>query len=433
MPTSVRGHAATWLCIAVATTAFAARTPESARLTFPLSVGPTGRYLIDAGGRPTFLQGDAPWSLIVGVTEDEADAYLSDRQAKGVNALIVNLVEHKFNGPRNRRGDLPFTTPGDFASPSEKYFEHADRILRRAEVHGQAVMLNPLYLGYQGSDEGWYQEALLNGASKCWAYGRWVGHRYAGFANIVWVAGGDREAGDARGCIEGIVGGIRENGAGQLWTGHPGPNVSAMDAFGFAGLDVGATYSYGIVHAALAQERRRHPVMPFVLFETTYEGEHNASAVQIRRQAWWALLAGATGQFYGARPVWLFDPGWREALQLPGAVDLARFAALVRELPWWELVPDDAHHVVVSGLGELNGLDTLAAALTSDGRTMVAYAPSARTLTVDLGTLKGATWAGYWWDPTTGRRVVVSALSGKGHVELKTPFAEDAALVLRAE
>ena len=385
---------------------------------------------MDAGGRPAFLQGDAPWSLIVGITEDEAEAYLSDREAKGVNALIVNLVEHKFNGPRNRRGDLPFTTPGDFATPNEAYFEHADRILRRALAHGQAVMLNPLYLGYQGSDEGWYQEALLNGASKCWGYGRWVGRRYAGFANIVWVAGGDREAGDARGCVEGVVGGIRENGAGQLWTGHPGPNVSAMDAYAFAGLDLGATYSYGIVHAALYAERRRHPVMPFVLFETTYEGEHNASPVQIRRQMWWALLAGATGQFYGARPVWLFDPGWREALQLPGARDLALFTALVRELPWSELVPDEAHRVVDAGLGELHGLDTLAAAVTADRTMLVAYVPSPREIGIDLAQLSSGRFGGYWWDPRTGQRQALAAIDGARRVTMRTPFDADAALVL---
>jgi hypothetical protein len=428
-PLAVRRLALTLAAATVATAA--AQSPPPGRLTFPLAVGPTARYLVDARGRPAFLQGDSPWSLIVGVTEDEAETYLADREAKGVNALIVNLVEHKFNGPANRRGDLPFTTPGDLATPNEAFFAHADRVLRRAEGHGMAVVLNPLYLGYQGSDEGWYQEALLNGASKCWGYGRWVGRRYEGFANIVWTAGGDRLPGDARECVRGVVGGIRES-APQLWTAHPEPNVSAMDAYAFVGLDLNATYSYGIVHAQLHQDRQRRPVMPFVLFESTYEGEHNASPVQIRRQAWWALLSGATGQFYGARPVWLFDPGWREALQLPGALDMARFAGLVRELPWWELVPDDNHRVVASGLGELHGLDTLAAATTSDGRMLVAYAPSPRTIGIDLGQLKGSRFDGYWWDPATGRTVDVAAMDGGRRAELRTPFDADAALVLSA-
>ena len=239
-------------------------------------------------------------------------------------------------------------------------------------------------------------------------------------------------ADDAAGCIEGIVGGIREHG-GQLWTAHPGPNVEAMDAYAFAGLDLNATYSYGIVHGDLRHARHHRPVMPFLLFESTYEGEHNASRVQIRRQAWWALLSGATGQFYGARPVWLFDPGWKDALQLPGAVDLSRFAALVRELPWSTFVPDEDHQVVVGGLGELHGLDTLAAASTADGRMLVAYAPSRRTLTVDLSKLTGPQWAGYWWDPTSGQRVEIPAMNGGRTVALDAPFQEDAAVVLTAK
>ena len=67
-------------------------------------------------------------------------------------------------------------------------------------------------------DEGWYQEALSNGAAKCWTYGRWLGRRYAPYTNITWVAGGDRVADNAAGCVEGVVGGIREAAPGHLWT-----------------------------------------------------------------------------------------------------------------------------------------------------------------------------------------------------------------------
>jgi hypothetical protein len=425
--------AARWpVALLLAVVALAAQPVAPPRLRFPLAVDATARHLLDAAAQPVFLQGDSPWSLIVGITEVEAELYLADREAKGVNALIVNLVEHKFNGPANRKGDVPFTTPGDLATPGEAYFAHADRVLRRAEAHGMAVLLNPLYLGYKGLDEGWYQEAILNGPRKCRQYGRYVGRRYAGFANIVWTAGGDRLPGDARECVASVAGGIREASGGALWTAHAEPNASTMDAYDYVGLDLNATYSYQIVHEHLRRDRGRRPAMPFVLFESSYEGEHNASPVQIRRQAWWALLAGATGQFYGARPVWLFDPGWKEALQLPGARDLARFAALVRELPWWQFVPDGDHQVVDGGLGELNGLDTLAAASTVDGRMLVAYAPSARTIGVQLGKLKGDRFTGYWWDPRTGAKAPIAPLDGGRRVELKTTGDGDWALVLSA-
>ena len=93
-------------------------------------------------------------------------------------------------------------------------------------------------------------------------------------------------------------------------------------------------------------------------------------------------------------------------------------------------MPDEDHEVVVGGLGELNGLDTLAAASTADGKVLVAYAPSRRTLTIDFSKLTGSEWAGYWWDPTSGRRVALPSMSGGGKMTLETPFQEDAALVL---
>jgi len=152
--------------------------------------------------------------------------------------------------------------------------------------------------------------------------------------------------------------------------------------------------------------------------------------VQIRRQMWWALLAGATGQFYGARPVWLFDPGWKDALQLGGAKDLAVMAALVRDLPWWNLTPDESHQVVDAGIGETNGLDYLAAAVTTDRRTLVAYAPTPRTIGIDLRQLTGTRFTGYWWNPTTAERRPLDPLEGGRHVALRPPYEDDWLVVL---
>jgi hypothetical protein len=370
---------------------------------FPLAVGPTGRYLVDRAGIPFRLHGDSPWSLIMAVTKEDADVYFADRKAKGVNALILNLVEHKFNGPVDRYGQGPFRTPGDFATPNEAYFAHADWVIRRAAENGMVLLLNPLYLGYRGMDEGWYQEALLNGPFKCHEYGKWVGERYRNYSNIIWVMGGDRRVDLARESIESLARGLREAVPDALFTAHAEPAVSAMEEYAFAGLDLNATYSYDIVHKKLMQDYRRRPVMPYILFESSYEGEHFATGVQIRRQAYWAILSGATGQFYGNRPLWLFDSGWKEALNAPGAKSLVYLDKLFDALPWHELVPDGAHRVVTAGLGEANGMDWLTAAHTRDGRLLVAYLPSKREITVDLAQLAGERFAGWWFDPATGQ------------------------------
>ncbi len=101
---------------------------------YPLRVGPDHRHLVDPGGTPFLVQGDAPWSLISGLTREEAELYLERRQCQGFNSIIVNLIEHKFRGPVNRYGEGPFTTPGDFSVPNEKYFEHADWVIRKANT-----------------------------------------------------------------------------------------------------------------------------------------------------------------------------------------------------------------------------------------------------------------------------------------------------------
>lgn len=103
---------------------------------YPLKVSSNKRYLVDQHNTPFLVQGDAPWSLISGLTQAEADSYLENRRLKGFNTLMVNLIEHKFHGPVNREGEGPFATPGDFSTPNEKYFAHADWVIRKAAEKG---------------------------------------------------------------------------------------------------------------------------------------------------------------------------------------------------------------------------------------------------------------------------------------------------------
>ena len=140
---------------------------------------------------PFLLQGDAAWSLIANLTSEDAEIYLKNRHAKGFNAVLVNLIEHKFakNAPRDIYGEAPFRGAADLSAPNEKYFQHADWVIRKAAENGLVVLLAPVYLGYPGLDEGFYDEVMANGPEKCLAYGRYLGQRYRGFDNIIWVMG----------------------------------------------------------------------------------------------------------------------------------------------------------------------------------------------------------------------------------------------------
>jgi plasmid stabilization system protein ParE len=405
--------------------------PAFAAGPYPIQVGPDRRHVVDQSGKPFLIQGEAPWSLISGLTREEAELYLENRSQKGFNSIIVNLIEHKFRGPVNRYGQGPFTTPGDFSTPNDKYFEHADWVIRKAAEKGIQVFLAPIYLGYIGTDEGWIEETLANGPEKSRIWGRYVGQRYRDFDNIVWLIGGDRNPEKARQSVDAIVAGIKEFDHRHLFTAHCHPENSAVDQYRNDGwLDLNDTYTYGIVHKMFLADYNRTPVMPYFLIETTYEGEHNASPVQIRRQAYWALLCGATGQFFGNRPIWLFDPGWEKALESTGSLDMARLKALFTSRHWYELVPDIKHEVVVDGLGEFNGLDYLAAARTPDGGTVMAYLPSSRTFTVEMNKIRGARAKAWWFNPRTANATMAGEFPTAGTRKFTPPAEGDWVLIL---
>lgn len=406
-----------------------------------LAASSNGRYLTDSEQRPFLLQGEAAWSLIVTLAKPDASEYLQNRREKGFSAILVNLIEHKFckNPPRNAEGEAPFTTAGDFSTPNERYFEHADWILQEASKHGIYVLLAPIYLGYKGTNEGWTEELMALSPAKCLEYGRFLGRRYKGFDNIVWVMGGDRNPEAALERIDLIALGIREHDTTHLFTGHCAPEVDAAEQYGGGGwLNFNTVYTYELIHPRLYGAYNRKPAEPFILIESTYEGEHNSSEVQIRRQAYWTVLCGGFGHVFGNNPIWHFDgPGlfpvkdtWRQAMDLTGSVSMQHWGDLFRSRKWYELVPDLRHEVVTKGLGEFLGLDYLAAARTPDGSTVIAYMPTSRTITVDTSKISGSKANAWWFDPRSGEASPADSHATQGLAEYSPPGPGDWVLVL---
>ncbi len=295
------------------------------------------------------------------------------------------------------------------------------------------MFLAPIYLGYAGSDEGWYEEVLANGVERCHAYGRFLGNRYGGLEHIVWLMGGDRNPGSTLPHVDAAVARGSRNRASQQFSVPIAPlERSAVEEYGAGGRPGPASsplHTHQLVHPA-ARRRRREPTRPFVLIESTYEGEHNASALQIRRQAYWAILGGAAGQFIGNRPIWLFDPGWREAMDGRASRDMVHLRNLFTPLPWHTLVPDWGHRVVTGGLGEFHGLDYVTAARATDGSLVVAYLPSRRPVTADLGALAGDRAEARWHNPRTGEETLIGTINTEGSRAFEPPAEGDWVLLL---
>jgi hypothetical protein len=398
----------------------------------PLSVSSNHRYLVDGSGRPFLLQGDAAWSLVANLSEEDAAAYLRDRKSKGFNAVLVNLIEHKFaaHAPSDLQGNAPFGSVNDFTTENEAYFAHADRVIRLAAENGITVLLAPIYLGYPGLDEGFYEETKANGPERCLAYGRYLGRRYAAFENILWVLGGDRDPGDVREDVDMVAYGIRQFDTRHLMTAHCHPESSPIEQYPGSWLDVSSSYAYEIVHQRLAWDYERKPVKPLFLIESVYEGEHNSSELQVRRQAYWAVLCGEFGHVMGNLPIWSFSQGWREAMQKPGSIAMERWGRLFRSRHWESLVPDNDHKVVTSGIGEFWGNDYLSAAASPDGSLLMAYMPDARPITIDMGRLSPGPSQAWWFNPRDGSAASAGIHPAAGEWTASPPGPGDWVLVV---
>jgi hypothetical protein len=433
-----------------------ARTPEDrdSRTRYPLSVAPDHHHILDASGSPFLLIGDAAWSILVALTPDEAVRYLDDRVSRGFNTIMVNLLEYRFapDPPRNRAGDAPFTTPGDFTTPNPAYFDHARWVLERAAERNLLVLLYPCYLGYREAgwpgptswNEGWFGEVIKNGFDRCRAYGRFVGERFGDLDNLLWVMGGDADPGTALVPIGQMAEGIREADPRHLMTAHCRPESVPADEYGSARwLDINNTYTYGIVHAKLYQDYVRVPTLPTFLIESIYENEHTASEVQLRRQAYWSILRGGFGHVFGCTPIWYYGEGWEAALDGPGSQGMSRFAEAFRSRPWWLLEPEAApgvgwdprwqgRRLLLEGHGESRGLTFCSVGRTADGTLAMVYMPSARTLALDLSVLAGSTARLSWYDPIRGGWTDGGELPCDGTATVEPPGDQDWLLAIES-
>jgi hypothetical protein len=388
-----------------------------ATVVFPLTLSPGKRYLEDAHGQPFLIHGDAAWSLIAELTREDVDRYLEDRHARGFNTLLVSMIEHRYakNAPANAYGQAPFLTPGDFATPNEHYFAHADWVLRRAEERGFLVLLAPAYTGAAGGNEGWYQEMVKNGPAKLRQYGQYLGKRYAKFTNLLWVHAGDYNP-PQKEQVEAIAEGIQEFEPKALNTAHCAPETAAIDFWGHESwLQVSSVYTYKPVYLAALDHLERHKTTPFFLIESLYENEHGSTEQLLRTQAYQAMLSGAMGQVFGNNPIWHFDgPGlfrapssWREQLGSQGAISMTHLRALFETMPWWTLEPDTDNRLVQAG--QQSGDSRAVAARLADRSVAVVYLPTIRNLTLELRELSGPDVSMQWYDPANGQYIDVAA------------------------
>ena len=158
--------------------------------------------------------------------------------------------------------------------------------------------------------------------------------------------------------------------------------------------------------------------VPVFMVEANYEFEDNTgmdygSPATLRRQEYWTMLSGATGQLL-RQPLYLDVREWlaKHAGYSRRGNNLQYMKALFAPRPWYNLSPDQSHTVVTAGYGTFSSTGSLGAnnyvtaASTPDGALVMAYMPTISTITVDMSKLSGPA-AAQWYDPTNAAYATV--------------------------
>lgn len=395
-----------------------------------LGVSESGRH-ITLRGKPFFWLGDTVWLLAQVPSSDELELYLRTRAEQGFTVIQLTAVmgEERVWGTTRAtsRDDLPFNeadparpavTPG--AAPSDPvqydYWDHLDHVLERIHFYQMRPALVIYFVGWRG--EGYRFLAPKN----AYHYGRFLGERYRGKPEIIWILGGDNTPDNAdkkavwnlaaKGITEGLTG--SEDYSKVLLTYHINGGASSSQIWHdtpWLDFNMAQTWSdYHAIYPAVLRDYNRAPVKPCGLGEGAYEDGPQyptkpIDGLVIRKQAAWSYFAGGY-HTYGNGNVWHFDTckpeltqHWIEALRSNGAETLANLKRFLHEIDFAKHVPDQS--LIAEGQGEGKNLNVALRSASGDGIAVYLSGPGTIQLQLQKITTAGELVA-RWVNPATG-------------------------------
>lgn len=421
-------------------------TSISSAAPAPLRISDNGRYLVHTDNSPFFYLGDTAWELFHRLNREEAESYLTNRAAHGFT-VIQGVVLGEINGLKrgNAYNDKPFID-FDVTRPNEKYFAHVDWIVAQAAAKGLYVGMLPTWGRWVGGNDGDREHTNFLNVDNARGYATFLANRYKD-QPIIWILGGDRQPTIAMAVWDEMAAGLRAVvGDTQLISYHPRTDSSgelhnkAWLNFNMiqSGHDPGSV-NYG----AIERDYALLPVKPCMDAEPAYEYPPDAmpenrpvGEVQVRRNAYWAVFAGAHGHTYGTHPIWqMYDEGreprwdvvtpWHQAMNLPGASQMKHLKRLMRSRPFLTRIPDQ--RVIVSdnpdGLGHVQATRD-GTANAKDATYLMVYFPTKQQALIDATVIAGEKLNSWWYNPRTGEstRIVENAVN---HVAPFVPPADD--------
>jgi hypothetical protein len=431
-----------------------------------LKVSDNGRFLVTEAGTPFFWLGDTAW-WIRRIPPADVDRYLSNRARHRFNVILVHCGLEEADYAKN----TPFVDKNP-STPNEPFWRNIDSIVLKAQDQGLYVALVPLW-GHE------YRKAFGKDALKAQQFTNWIGERYGGFTNVLWIVSGEYEsiAEYARTITEeqkdifiAAANGLRSAHEGrQLMTIHPGWFTSSKDFHQQSWLDFNILQSGHFIDAAaykapdndelISRDYALSPTKPVLEGEPIYEDTPDAvwkvkhvegpraGADTMRRKAYRAVFSGAFGHTYGHNDLYgFFEPkhpghmqtlktqprgpgqrgNWWTALDAPGGSQMKHLRALFESRPFLTRTPDAALAIE----GSDRGVNRLTGTRDALGTYGMVYVPYGERFRVRLEKISGLEINAWWFDPRNGKAELIGSYKAKGERDFQPPSAEDWVLVL---
>lgn len=421
------------------------------------TVSANKRFILK-NGQPFFWLGDTAWELFHRLNREDADRYLKRRSEQGFTVIqAVVLAEFEGLTIPNAYGQTPLIN-NDPGKPNEKYFEHVDYIIDRANEYHLNIGLLPSW-GDKVNKDRWGVGPEIFNEENAASYGTWIANRYKDKTNIIWILGGDRKPENEShiNIWRAMGNAIKKATNGKaLVTFHTQPNeLGSAEWFGkdswfdFDMFQTGHCRDNN-VYDKIQAAYHLTPTRPVIDGEPIYEDHPvcfnskdlgTSSAYDVRKSAWLDLFAGAFGHTYGCHDIWqMYSPErepingahyfWYDALELPGANQMTHVKNLVTSFDMLSRVPDQ------SLIKENNSVAAERIQATRGDNYALVYTAAGRPFTVLPGKLKGNRFSASWYDPRNGKSAAADEFDNASAHTYKPPtsgYGQDWVLVLKTK
>ena len=405
-------------------------------------------------GLPVFMLGDDCDTLMTQLSLQDAEIYLADRQAKGINWCWSSIADNTYQvSPSNNfYGEAPFSG-SDFTNFNSAYWGRVDSFVALASKHGVVLGMDPGFVGITSSD-GYFASYGSSSCATLTAYGQFLGNRYKNADNVIWVLGGDFEVtGTPKTTVDCLGQGIKMADSTHLMTVEECRSCGVPTYNSFGGwtgvptwLDLNWIYPEPLATdptSILSQCQAAYAHSPFAapfLGEGYYENEHSMTPFTLRQQTYQSTLTGCyLGSRIGNNSIWTFGSPiyntsgftWQSQLNSTGYVQLALLGQLFRSREHWKMAPDSSNAVLTGGIGAGTGPNESAASCTSDGLTCIVYDPlgNSQAPQIAMAHFSGTVHA-WWWNPQNGATTDLSTFTNSGTHTFTPADGNDWVLVL---